>query len=189
MKIFETSRFWSQFSKMSILVKISKISILDKIFEKDRFRSKFAKISNLGIIFEKPRFYSKHLDFGPKFRKSWFWSKCLKNHDRSKNYLDFGQTLEKQRFGSKSVKISMLVKICEIPRFWLRFSKIAILENFSKNNDLWNFQVWSKASKYLDFIRAISILFPIPEISIWLKFSKKLTSSQIFEITRFWSKF
>ena len=147
-KIFENLDFGEEFLNTSILVKIVENIDLDKIFEKERFWSKLAKISSLVKIFEKPQFYSKHLDFGPNFRTSRFWSKFLKNLNWPKfsKYLDFRQNLEKSRFASKSLKISIFVKIFEISWLWSKFLKNLVWVKVFKESTF-----WSKFSKYLDF--------------------------------------
>ena len=109
--------------KISILVKMEKISILVKMFEKSRFWSIFMKISIYIKIDEKSRFlvnifgkisilvnifgenwigtkFSPHLGFSQNFGKVSIWVKICK-------YLDFDKK-------KKNPKISI----------WSKFSKI-----------------------------------------------------------------
>ena len=98
---FEKFRFWSNFRKISILVKISnqfgflenfeKKSILVKIFEKFRFQSNFLKNFDFGQNFRKISI----IKFSKKFR---FWSNFRKNFDFGQNFrkkLDFSKIFEK----------------------------------------------------------------------------------------------
>ena len=102
LEIFEKSRFWSKFLKISILVEIFE--------QKSRFWSKFLKISILVEIFDKSRFwwakFSKIAILVEIVKKNSFWSKFANN-------LDFGHILRKSRFSSKCAKISILFTICE----------------------------------------------------------------------------
>ena len=171
-KIFEISQFWPKFWKLTIFVKIFEnldfseyfpiISILVKIVGNidcgQNFRKailvKLAKISSLGLIFEKSRFYSKHLDFGPNFLKFWFWSKSLKDLDRSQNVRNI----------SKFRNIAILVKTFEDLDFDEDFRNTSILVTIVENIDFReNFRdvpilvkIFEKYRFYSDF-RKISI--------------------------------
>ena len=99
-KIFEYVDFGDDFRNTSILVKILKIWIVDKIFEKSPFWSKFSKIRDFGQNFLKILIELKIFEisrFWPKFRKKAILVKIFEN-------LNFGEDFR---------KISNLIKFSE----------------------------------------------------------------------------
>ena len=97
----------------------------------------------------------------------------------------------RHNFQKIASRASILIKTFENLSFGQKFGKITILVKIGEK-----FQIWSKSSKNLDFIRNISILVQISDnldfdqnfwkILIEGKFSKYL---KIFEKSVFWSNF
>ena len=146
-------RFFRKFRKISIWVRFSWHSILAKFLEKIDFYENFEKILiwvkfskqfDCGQIFEKFRFqskFSKNFDFFRKFeiflfvsnfRKKSILVKFSKNIDFGQNFRNFFfGNFENIRFWSNFLRILILVRILEKNnRFFRKFRKISILENF-----------------------------------------------------------
>ena len=126
-KFFEKFRFWSNFRRITFLVKFSKRkSILIKILEilknvdfSSNFRKKFSKNFDFGQNLRKiPIFFQN-------FRKISIWVKSLEN-------FDFGQIFEKFRFWSKFFKIFDLFENLEKFRCWSNFRKLRFWSNYRK---------------------------------------------------------
>ena len=110
MKIFEKSRFQSNISKISILVKIlEKIPILVKILEKLWFPSNFFKISISVKIAQKGSILVKIVEKS-RFGQIFYFILILVK------FFDLLKTFENSRLWLNSLKIQILVKIGEILR-------------------------------------------------------------------------
>ena len=156
-EIFRKIQFWSNFRKISILL---------KNFEKFRFiKSKknyvFVQISEKISIFAK---IVENLDFGQIFEK---FRCCSKFSKISKNF-DFGHIFEKLKFGQVFEKKFILVRIF--------FKIFDLFEIFQK--------ILVKLSKNFDFVEKfplISIYRKFRKISILVKISKNYVYGQISE--------
>ena len=191
MKLFEKFRFWSNFRKISILVKISKIfgffenyrkiSILDE-FSKITFLDKLSKQISISVkIFEDFHNADFSQNFFEIFRfwfeiceKFRFWSKFRFCWNFGKNF-DFGQNCRiNYVFVYISEKISIMVKLLQkvgqIFDFWSKFSKNSGFGHIFEKN-------------FVKLSKKISIL-----VKIFENF-KNVDFSNIFVKFRFWSNF
>ena len=167
--MFEKSGFWSKFSKIAILVMFTKNPNLCQTFEKSGFWTKFSKIAILVKIGEKSRFwwrFSKHLDLGLNFLNFRFWSTFLKNLDWCQN------------FCSKSVKISIWIKIFEISRFQSKLLK--------KSSFWWKF---SKTHDFVHIFEKSQLMSNCRKSGFWSKFSKNSDFGQNCRKYRLWKTF
>ena len=154
-KNIQKSKFWSKFSKISILEKIvEKSHIWSNLSKKSQFWTKLSKILHFGRNVTKRRFWLKFTEISNLVefsKKSRFWSKLSGILDWSKLIemimLITVIIVEKCRFGSKLVSIFILVKNCRI---------ISILVNIYENLDFgqssWKSRLWSKMWKIIEFI-------------------------------------
>ena len=154
---------------------LRKIRILVKIFENLDFWEDFRNTSNLLKIV-------RNIDFWQN------WRKFQIGHNFRKTSILF----EISRFWSKFPKMSIFVKVSKILNWCQTFEKSGFWWK-SKNSDFgqnwWKFQVSSKSSKNLNFIRSISILVQISEnLDFGENFWKLLVEVKIFEISRFGPK-
>ena len=156
------SRFCSEFSKISILVRIDanldfgkncrKISSLINIFGKISILVNFLrdfdlsekKYKNFGLgkNFRKMSIWvkiCKYQDFGPNFQKISIWVKILK-------ILIWSHFVKKCRFGSKFANIKILVWIYKKISILVKILKILIWSHFVENS-----QMWYKFSKNIDY--------------------------------------
>ena len=147
-KNFENSRFWSKFSKGSILVKMVEKSQISQNLSKNLdfgqnlkknvdFWSKDRQIFILVKILKKSLTLVtilRNFDFGQNSENYQFWRKS--NLVKIVENLDFGQNCRKfsilvkiqQNVNCGKIKISMLVIIVGYSRFWSKLTETSILD-------------------------------------------------------------
>ena len=171
---------------------LEKIAILVKIFENLNFGEDFRNISILIKIFE-------NLNFGQNFRSISILVKFSKNLKICETFEKSGwsQNFRIKQYWSKSLKVSILVKIHKNVRFWSKFAKknlnlcrtfekSGFSSTYSRNSDFGQNPSKSRflrsLSKYLDWWKFLkisvldkifAILVKICEISSLVKFFDK----------------
>ena len=192
-KRFWTLNVFSNFRKISIYVKLSKNPDFGQNFRKIAIFVKIEENFKFVKIFDTSQFYSKHLDFGPNFQKSRFWSKLLKKSwlkSKFSKYLDFSQ--KNSDFGQNLWKSWYWSKFSKNPEFGQIFEKILLMSMnirksrfwsyFTKNRDfgqnLWNSWFWKRFLKYLDFGENSQFWTKVSKIAILVKIGKNFQLGQ-----------